>query len=70
MRFVIAGDEGAEPYAVIAGRMGLSEESVRVAAHRLRKRYRTVLHKEIAQTLDDPLQVADELRELRRSLTS
>ncbi len=70
LRFVIAGDEGAEPYAAVAARLGLSEEAVRVAAHRLRKRYRAVLHEEIAQTLDDPSQVADELRELRRSLAS
>ncbi len=70
LRFVIVGDEGAEPYAVVAGRLGLSEEAVRVAAHRLRKRYRAALHEEIAQTLDDPSQVADELRELRRSLAS
>ncbi|WP_353565562.1 RNA polymerase sigma factor [Haloferula sargassicola] len=68
LRFVIAGDEGAEPYAVVAGRLGSSEEAVRVAAHRLRKRYRAILHEEIAQTLDDPADVADELRELRRSL--
>lgn len=56
--------KGAIPYAEVATRTGLSEGAVRVAVHRLRKRYRALLREEIAQTLADPAQVAEELRAL------
>jgi len=39
-----------------------------VAVHLLRKRYRTLLHDEIAQTLIDPAGVDEELRSLRAAL--
>jgi RNA polymerase sigma-70 factor (ECF subfamily) len=35
-----------------------------VAVHRLRKRYRALLRDEIAQTLSDPSQVAEEIQAL------
>ncbi len=60
----LAVGEAAIPYAEAAARTGLSEGAVRVAVHRLRKRYRELLREEIAQTLADPAQVEDELRSL------
>ncbi len=60
----LAVGKAAIPYADAAARTGLSEGAVRVAVHRLRKRYRELLRKEIAQTLADPAQVEDELRSL------
>ncbi|MBM3844752.1 MAG: sigma-70 family RNA polymerase sigma factor [Verrucomicrobia bacterium] len=60
----------AIPYPEAAKALGVDEGAVRVAVHRLRKRYRELLRDEIAQTLDDPGQVAEELRSLQAVLTS
>ena len=62
--------EAAIPYADAAKSLGLDEGAMRVAVHRLRKRYRELLRDEIAQTLDDPSQVAEELRSLQAALAS
>ncbi len=62
--------ETAIPYADAARALGLEEGAVRVAVHRLRKRYRELLRDEIAQTLSDPAQVAEELRALQAVLAS
>jgi RNA polymerase sigma-70 factor (ECF subfamily) len=67
-RFLMVGEE-AIPYAAAARVLGSEEAAVRVAVHRLRKRYRELLREEIAQTLNDPAQVQEELRSLRAALT-
>jgi RNA polymerase sigma-70 factor (ECF subfamily) len=56
------------PYGTIAGRLGISEGAVRVAVHRLRRRYGVLLRQEIAATVDDPAEVDDEIRALFVSL--
>lgn len=38
-------------YAVLGARLGMSEGAVKVAAHRLRRRYRALLEEEISQTV-------------------
>ena len=55
-------------YATLAGRLGTTEGALQVAAHRMRKRYRELLRKEVAQTVSDPTLVDEELRELFNSL--
>jgi RNA polymerase sigma factor (sigma-70 family) len=52
------------PYGEVAAELGMSEGAVRVAAHRLRRRYRELLRAEVAQTLSDPAQVDEEMRAL------
>ena len=47
----------------------LSEGAVKVAVHRLRKRFRELVKAEIAQTVDDAAEVAEELRYLVEVLT-
>jgi RNA polymerase sigma-70 factor (ECF subfamily) len=61
--FLTAG-KGAMPHACAARALGMDEGAVRVAVHRLRKRYRALLRDEIAQTLADPSQVDEEMRTL------
>ena len=61
--FLTAG-KGAVPHATVAKTLGMDETAVRVAVHRLRKRYRILLRDEIAQTLDDESQVDEEMRAL------
>ena len=59
---------GAVPYAAIAAELGTTEGAVGVAVHRLRKRYGVLLQEEIAATVDDPAEVADEIRALLSAL--
>jgi RNA polymerase sigma factor (sigma-70 family) len=47
-----------------ARQLGLTEGAVKVAIHRLRKRFREVTKSEIAHTVPEPGQVQDELRYL------
>lgn len=52
------------PYAEAAKQLGLNEGAVRVAVHRLRRRYRELLREEIGQTLSDAAQIEEEMRTL------
>ena len=60
----LTGDAPALSHAEIAAKCGLTEGAVKVAAHRLRRRYREVLREEIAQTVTTPEEVEGEIREL------
>jgi RNA polymerase sigma factor (sigma-70 family) len=51
-------------YAATAARLGMTEGAVKVAAHRLRRRYRELLREEIAQTVPSPDEIEDEIRHL------
>ena len=57
------------PYAALAREMNTSEGALKVAIHRLRKRYRELLRQEIADTVADPAEVESELRFLAAVLT-
>ena len=52
------------PYAALAREMNKSEGALKVAIHRLRKRYRELFRQEIADTVADPAEVESELRYL------
>jgi RNA polymerase sigma factor (sigma-70 family) len=58
----------ADSYATIAERLGTSAGAVRVAVHRLRRRYGMLLRQEIAATVDNPDEVDDEIRSLFAAL--
>ena len=51
-------------YAAIGAELGMSEGAVKVAAHRMRRRYRALLREEIAQTLASSDEIAEEIRYL------
>jgi len=57
------------PYAALAREMATSEGALKVAIHRLRKRYRELFRQEIADTVADPAAVESELRYLATVLT-
>jgi len=61
-----AGD--GESYGEIGRRLGMTESAVKVAAHRLRRRYRELLREEIAQTVSQPDLVEEEIKQLLASL--
>lgn len=58
----LTGEE--PPRGETAARLGMSEGAVKVAVHRLRKRYRELLRSEIAETVSDRSDVDDEMRHL------
>jgi RNA polymerase sigma-70 factor (ECF subfamily) len=57
----LTGDNNHLSQADAARELNLSESAVKVAIHRLRKRFRELVKAEIRQTMNDPTQVADEL---------
>lgn len=52
------------PIAALAREMNTSEGALKVAIHRLRKRYRDLFRQEIAETVADPKEIESELRYL------
>jgi len=58
------------PYVALARDLNTSEGALKVAIHRLRKRYRELFRQEIADTVADPADVESELRYLAAVLTS
>jgi RNA polymerase sigma factor (sigma-70 family) len=64
----LGGASDALPYAELAAKTGLSVGSIKVAVHRLRRRCGDLLREQIAQTVDDPSAVDQELRDLFAAL--
>jgi RNA polymerase sigma factor (sigma-70 family) len=56
----VLGRGGGPRYQDLAAQLGMNEGAVKVAVHRLRQRYRTLLREEIALTLDDDSEAAVE----------
>jgi RNA polymerase sigma factor (sigma-70 family) len=65
----LMGDAPAMSQSEAARRIGITEGAVKVAVHRLRKRFREAVRTEIAQTLRDPALVDEELRHLIAALS-
>ena len=64
----LTADGDATPQAEAAAKLGLSEDAVKVAIHRLRKRFREAVKAEIAQTVSDSGNVREELDSLMAAL--
>jgi RNA polymerase sigma factor (sigma-70 family) len=58
--FLMAGSASI-PYAEATTQVGISEGTLRVTVHRLRKRYRQLLREEISETLAEPGNADEEL---------
>lgn len=58
----------ANAYRTVANRMQTSTEAVKVAVHRIRRRYGGILREEVARTVSTSAEVADELFHLRHTL--
>ena len=68
LRPTLTGSREAQPYAELAAGLGQSEGAVKVAVHRLRKRYRVLLEAEILETVASPEEAPEEMRYLLRAL--
>jgi len=60
----LVGERGRPTQAEIATELGMTENAVKQAFHRLRQRYRVLLREEIAHTVAQPGDVEDELHHL------
>ncbi|MEO7598938.1 MAG: sigma-70 family RNA polymerase sigma factor [Opitutus sp.] len=70
LRHLLWGGRGPTSYETIAARLGTTEGAIKVAVHRFRARFKEQLHHEVAQTVEDPSAIEDELRHLLASLTT
>lgn len=70
LKATITGDSGGVAYATIAKRLGSSEGAIKVAAHRLRQRYRELLRAEISETVSNREELEEELKHLFAVLSS
>lgn len=65
----LVGESPGMSQADAARQLGVTEGAIKVAVHRLRKRFRDAVRTEIGQTLRDPTLVDEELRHLIEALT-
>ena len=66
----LTAERGEIPYPEVAARLGMTEGAARVAVHRLRSRFREFFRLEISKTVATPEEVEDEVKHLRRALSS
>jgi RNA polymerase sigma factor (sigma-70 family) len=64
LRPFLTGDGPDATYAEIAREWGVGESAVRVAVHRLRRRFGAALREEVSGTVEDPRDVEAEIRHL------
>ena len=60
----LQGRSESQPYAQLADELGISVGAVKVAVHRMRKKYRQLLREHIGQTIVASEDLYEELRHL------
>jgi RNA polymerase sigma-70 factor (ECF subfamily) len=68
LKGLIQGEKGGRSYAELGEMLGMSAGSVAVTVMRLRRRFAQFCREEVAHTVLDPAEIADELRYLLRVL--
>ena len=66
----LAGEGDESPYHLVAEQMQMSVDAVKKNVERMRRRFGHLLREEIAQTVQHPSEIEDELRFLRGALQS
>jgi RNA polymerase sigma-70 factor (ECF subfamily) len=66
LRGHLTGEEGA--YAGLAAALDMTEGALRVAVHRMRRRLGLLLREEVAQTVESPDEIDDEIRFLLHAI--
>jgi RNA polymerase sigma-70 factor (ECF subfamily) len=69
-RFLLKQPMEEQSYREAGIPLGMTENAVKVAVHRLRQRYRELLRQEIGRTVKDDEQIDDEIRALFSALAS
>lgn len=70
LRGVLWHGRGETSYEEIGRKLGMTEGAIKVAAHRLRLRFKESLHAEVAHTVAHAGEVEDELRHLLAALSA
>ena len=70
LKCYLSGDAGAPCYAETGVMLGMSDGAVKVAVHRLRQRYKSILREQIAETVADESEVDEEIAALFASLSA
>jgi DNA-directed RNA polymerase specialized sigma24 family protein len=70
LKACLLGEEPQGGYARVASELGTSEGALKVAVHRLRRRFQTELKRDIGETVADPADIDDEIRYLIRALNA
>jgi RNA polymerase sigma factor (sigma-70 family) len=65
----LTGDSADVPYAEAARQLKSTEAAVKVAVHRLRRRFREALVEEIAETVSSPADIDAEIQHLRNAVS-
>lgn len=68
LKVYLTAEKDAVPYREVAEKLEMTEGAVKVAVHRLRRRYRELVRDEIAQTVTTEAQVDEEIRDLFAAL--
>ena len=66
----LAPDANAEPQQQLADQLGMTHGGLRVAVHRLKKRFREILREEVRQTVEHESDIDAEIQSLRDSLST
>ena len=69
LKVFLTGEKRSVSYAELATRLATTEGALKMAVQRLRRRYGELLREEIANTVNDPNEVEDELRHLMAVLS-
>lgn len=64
LKLTLNGPRESQPYCELATTLRMNEGAVKVAVHRLRKRYRALLQAEIESTVASPEEAKEEMRHL------
>ena len=70
LKVFLGGQKPAVPYRDLGRGLKMSEAAVKVAIHRMRRRYRALLREEIQHTIGAAEDVDEELRRLFDTLAS
>ena len=65
LREFLSGDRAAQTYAETGAGLEMTEGAIKVAVHRLRRRFRDLLREQVAQTVHTPAELEEELCNLR-----
>jgi RNA polymerase sigma-70 factor (ECF subfamily) len=64
LRVFLTGEPASVRYSELASELGISEGALKVAVHRLRRKFREVVRAEIADTVASPQEVKEEMQYL------
>ena len=65
----LGSEDSQPPYEELSARLGSTPGAVRLLVHRLRKKFRALLEREIGKTVTNPEEIDEELAWLRKVMT-